>query len=96
MTRAVVAEWRATGRIPSDNESVLIQIGVRRSDGKIVIGCFAPDLDQEVGDPIGLFVVSPEEAARLMDRLMQSLDQVGKAETVDRKLEARLRARAEG
>jgi hypothetical protein len=94
MVRPLVAEWRATDATDSVG-TVLLEIGVRPSDGKIAVAAFQPSLDRELGEPIAVILLSGEEAAGLLDRLMQGLDQTGDTEKVNRKLSARERALSE-
>lgn len=89
MTRALVADWRAAD---GTREPVLLQIGMRQSDGRIAVGLFAPSLEDEVGDLIGIILLPADEAAQLLDRVMRGLDQAGETEKVNRKLSARKRA----
>jgi len=92
--RALVAGWRAAETAPENAQAVLLQTGVRKKDGSIVLAVFEPDLESDVGEPIGMIVLHPEEATRLLDRLMQGLDQAGQTKKVNRRLAVRKHALA--
>jgi len=89
--RALVGAWRGDGKPPT-TRTVLLQIGVRRADGSIAIGVSEPALERDAGEPLGVLLLSADEAANLLDRLVHALDQSGAAARVNRKLSARERA----
>ena len=94
--RALVGNWRPDGKPTTTGAPVLVHIGVRQADGNIALAFFKPDLDSDVGEPIGVLLLRADDAAQLLDRLMRGLDETGETETVDRKVSARARALAEG